>query len=319
MAELIQRDGTWDFDGERLRLVPGTGRNVHPLRTGLGEIAVPLEAIAGISLEPGRRRARLRLRLREGADPLDHTCSGRLADDATPYALAVESERTGTAEYLVDEVRTALLLERIPVDEPAGRWLLPGPSVPRVVSGGDGKVTFDGRVLRIEWGWACEESKKSAGTRVLPLRDVAAVEWSRARWESGWFRVRPVGPGVEVKPSHDPNCVTLWGLSERRETAEVALLAAAVTARLPHPRVGDGADAGASPGADAPMPPLLTKAGEPTAPAGPEGGAGGAGGKDGHDPDAVLRRLRELGELRSSGVLTEEEFTRAKRALLDRL
>ncbi|WP_194444312.1 DUF4429 domain-containing protein, partial [Streptomyces calidiresistens] len=270
MAELIQRDGTWDFDGERLRLVPGTGRNVHPLRTGLGEVAVPLEAIAGVSLEPGRRRARLRLRLREGADPLDHACSGRLSDDATPYALAVEPGRTGAAEYLVDEVRTALLLERIPVDEPSDRWLLPGPSVPRVVGGGDGKVTFDGRILRIEWGWACEESKKSAGTRVLPLRDVAGVEWSRARWESGWFRVRPVGPVVEVKPSHDPNCVTLWGLSERRETAEVALLAAAVTARLPHPRGGEAGEGGPPTGSDAPVPVPLTKAGEPPGGAGAE-------------------------------------------------
>ncbi|MQS06342.1 DUF4429 domain-containing protein [Streptomyces alkaliphilus] len=316
MAELIQRDGTWDFDGERLRLVPGTGRGVHPLRAGLGEIAVPLEAVAGISLEPGRRRARLRLRLREGADPLDHACSGRLADDATPYALAVEPGRTGAAEYLVDEVRTALVLESVAVDEAVDRWLLPGPSVPRVVSGGDGKVTFDGHTLRIEWGWACEESKKSAGTRMLPLRDVAAVEWSRARWESGWFRIRPVGPVVEVKPSHDPNCVTLWGLSERRETAEVALLAAAVTARLPHPRAGKDAGGGTSGGADGPAPVPLTK---PPVTPGSRARDGEVGGGTGHDPDAVLRRLRELGELRSSGVLTEEEFTRAKRALLDRL
>ncbi|MEO3809388.1 SHOCT domain-containing protein, partial [Sphaerisporangium sp. B11E5] len=39
----------------------------------------------------------------------------------------------------------------------------------------------------------------------------------------------------------------------------------------------------------------------------------------GDDPDALLRRLRELGELHREGVLTEEEFTTAKQALLRRL
>ena len=49
MAEITQRDGTWSFDGETLRLTPGHGRGVHPLRTSLGEVTVPLAAMAGIS------------------------------------------------------------------------------------------------------------------------------------------------------------------------------------------------------------------------------------------------------------------------------
>jgi hypothetical protein len=39
--------------------------------------------------------------------------------------------------------------------------------------------------------------------------------------------------------------------------------------------------------------------------------------EDGHD--ALLRRLRELGELRKEGVLTDEEFTLAKQAVLKRM
>ncbi|MYR60645.1 Tat pathway signal sequence domain protein, partial [Streptomyces sp. SID625] len=35
--------------------------------------------------------------------------------------------------------------------------------------------------------------------------------------------------------------------------------------------------------------------------------------------DALLRRLRELGELHRSGVLTEEEFALAKQAVLKRM
>ncbi|MEU3058486.1 SHOCT domain-containing protein, partial [Streptomyces griseus] len=50
-------------------------------------------------------------------------------------------------------------------------------------------------------------------------------------------------------------------------------------------------------------PPALAKAAEPAAPA--------AG-----DHDALLRRLRELGELHRAGVLTDEEFSTAKQAVL---
>ncbi len=50
MAEIIQRDGTWTFDGDTVRIVPGG--KAHPVRLALGEIAVPVRAVAGISFEP---------------------------------------------------------------------------------------------------------------------------------------------------------------------------------------------------------------------------------------------------------------------------
>ncbi|WP_461031065.1 DUF4429 domain-containing protein, partial [Streptomyces sparsus] len=178
----------------------------------------------------------LRLRLRPAADPLTQATGGLLPDAADPYTLEVGKDRSGTAEYLVDEVRNALLLDEVPVDEPADRYLLPGPRVPLTLNGSDGRAAFDGEQVRIEWGWGAEESKKSSGSRVLRLADLARVEWSKpGGWESGWVRFVPKGPAVSVKPSHDPNCVVLWGLREARETAESALLLAAVTARLPHP------------------------------------------------------------------------------------
>jgi hypothetical protein len=39
----------------------------------------------------------------------------------------------------------------------------------------------------------------------------------------------------------------------------------------------------------------------------------------GDDHDALLRRLRELGELHRDGVLTDDEFALAKQAVLHRL
>ncbi|GAB2805698.1 hypothetical protein GCM10027073_42890 [Streptomyces chlorus] len=65
MAEIIQKDGTWVFDGDTLRLTPGRDKNVGLLRRPLGELTVPLGAVAGISFEQGRKAGRLRLQLRE--------------------------------------------------------------------------------------------------------------------------------------------------------------------------------------------------------------------------------------------------------------
>lgn len=300
MAEITQKEGSWTFDGETLRLVPGRGRGVHQLRVEMGEVAIPLEALAGVSFESGKKRGRLRLRMREGVDPFTQGASD-LPDVANPYSLQVDNDRSGAAEYLADAVRNALVIEQIPVDTPSDRYLLPGPSVPRTLQGSDGKVHFDGDALRIEWDWGAEEVKKEAGPRTMLLSDLERVEWSRASWSTGFLRFVPKGGSyVPIKPSHDPHAVALWGLREQREIAQGALMVAAITARLPHP----GAPAAAEK-------PLLEKpavgAAEPA-----------SAPKAEPDHDGLLRRLRELGELRDAGVLTEEEFAQAKQSVLNR-
>jgi hypothetical protein len=90
--------------------------------------------------------------------------------------------------------------------------------------------------------------------------------------------------------------VELWGF---KKDPLMALVAAAVQVRLPHPS--------APPVADAPPTQHL-----PHAASAPEQPAEA-------DHDALLRRLRELGELHRSGVLTDEEFTLAKQAVLKRM
>lgn len=300
MAEIIQRAGTWSFDGQTVRIVPGTERHVHQLRKTLGEIAVPLQAVAGIAYEPGGRKGgRLRLRLRDGADPLSQVASGRLPDASDPYQLAVERDRTGVAEYMVEEVRTALLLEQIP-DTPCDRYLLPGPPVPLTAAGTDGTASFDGERIQIEWNWMAEQSKTSGGPRRFALQELESVDWTPALgWESGSLRFRPKGTHPTLKPQHDPNCLMLWGVRQARETGGSVVLAAAIVARLPHPLAADAPPAGAGP-QDAAPPGAL--------PAAPEEA----------DHDGLLRRLRELGELHTSGVLTDDEFRIAKKAILDR-
>ncbi|MGW4561189.1 DUF4429 domain-containing protein [Streptomyces sp. NPDC004561] len=290
MAEIIQKDGIWAFDGDALRLTPGRDRNVGLLRRELGELVVPLDALAGVSFEQGRRSGRLRLRLRDGADPLLQATGRRLADPDDPYQLTVESDRYGVAEYFADEVRNVLLLEGVSPDPVTG-FLLPGPSLPVSASAGDGTAGFDGERVRLEWNWKTEDAKAATGPRAIPLGDVVGVEWQPAAGlENGHLRFLVRDAPVTAPPKYDPNAVELWGF---RKDPLMALVAAAVQARLPHPA---SAEAQVRP--------------EPPAPA-------GARAEDGHD--ALLRRLRELGELHRDGVLTDEEFARAKQAVLKRL
>ncbi|MFG2360765.1 DUF4429 domain-containing protein [Streptomyces mirabilis] len=289
MAEIIQKDGTWTFDGDALRLTPGRDKNVSLLRRTLGELTVPLGALAGISFEQGKKSGRLRLRLRDGADPLLQATGGRLAEPNDPYQLSVESDRYGVAEYVVDEVRDALLLDRVPAD-PVDSYLLPGPSVPLSVSAGDGTASFDGERVRLEWNWKTEDSKSAAGARSLALTDLTTVEWHPAvGLENGYLRFTVRGAETKAPPKYDPNSVELWGF---KKDPLMALVAAAVQARLPHPTAS---------------PEAARATEQPTAIA-PE-----------DDHDALLRRLRELGDLHKSGILTDEEFATAKRAVLKRM
>ncbi|MFG3119430.1 DUF4429 domain-containing protein [Streptomyces sp. NPDC048197] len=311
MAELMVRDGTWSFDGEGIRIVPGSERGVHKLRQDLGELTVPLAALAGIAHEPGRKGGRLRLRLRDGADPLLQVTGGGLPDDANPYQLAVDAARVDVAEYFVDAVRQALLLEQVP-DGPCDRYLLPGPPVPLTASGIDGVATFDGERVRLEWRWNTSETKRQWGPQDYGLTDLEAVEWRPpVGLESGFLRFRPHDAKERLKPDHDPNSIELWGF--KKESGTTALLAAAVTARLPHP----SAPAAQALPAAAPAVPAVAAA-PPAAGPPPVALAAVPAATSADDHDALLRRLRELGELHRDGILTDEEFAATKAAVLRR-
>ncbi|MFH7596937.1 DUF4429 domain-containing protein [Streptomyces racemochromogenes] len=293
MAEIIQKDGTWTFDGDAVRIVPGRDKGVGLLRQQLGEVVVPLRAIGGISHEPGRKSGRLRLRLRDGADPLLQVTGGRLPESSDPYRLTVEAERVGVAEYFVDEVRNALLLEGVDPG-PSEAYLLPGPAVPITVAAGDGTAAFDGDRVVLDWNWTTEDAKASGGPREFRVADVRAVEWAPSKGlENGWLRFTLTGAPPAPAPKYDPCAVELFGF---KKDPLMALVAAAVAVRMPHPAApATAADAPAAlPLADAA--PAL--AGEPA------------------DHDTLLRRLRELGELHQSGVLTADEFSAAKAAIL---
>lgn len=290
MADVRTREGTWTFDDEVLRIVPARDRRVHKLRQTLGEREVPLAAIAGIAFEPSRKGGRLRLRLRDGADPFQHVVGGKLGDDADPYGLTVEREAAGAAGFLVDEVRHELRLHGVP-SAATDRFLLASPAVPLTATAGDGTASFDGRRVRIEWTEWAEEAKTGVGPQELPITAITGVEWVPIVGFTNGF-VRFLGGDSDLPPKRDPRCIT-WGML--REGGTMSLLAAAVVARLPHPH---GEDAAAEATA-------LESA--------------GSDATDGDEHDRVLRRIRELGELHRDGILDDEEFAAAKQALLRRL
>ncbi|MFD7556746.1 DUF4429 domain-containing protein [Streptomyces sp. NPDC059835] len=305
MAEIIQKDGTWTFDGDAVRIVPGRDKGVSLLRQTLGEVLVPLRALAGISYEPGRKTGRLRLRLRDGADPLLQVTGGRLPETSDPYRLTVESDRGGVAEYFVDEVRQALLLDQVDPG-PTASYLLPGPAVPITVGAGDGTAAFDGERVALEWNWTTEEAKRSGGPRALRIADLRSVEWSPSKGlENGWLRFTLAGAGQALAPKYDPHTVELFGF---KKDPLMALVAAAVAVRMPHPAAPRDTPQDTPQAAVAEIAPA-----EPRKSLDPAGAASPV-----EDHDALLRRLRELGELHQSGVLTAEEFTAAKQAVLRR-
>ncbi|MEU9037240.1 DUF4429 domain-containing protein [Streptomyces sp. NPDC048352] len=293
MAEIIQKDGTWTFDGDAVRIVPGRDKGVGLLRQHLGEVLVPLRAIAGISHEPGRKAGRLRLRLRDGADPLLQVTGGRLPEASDPYRLSVEPDRGGVAEYFVDEVRNALLLDQVDPG-PCDAYLLPGPPVPIAFGAGDGTASFDGDRVVLDWNWTTEEAKRSGGPREFRLADVRAVEWSPSKGlDNGWLRFTLAGATGTPAPKYDPCTVELFGF---KKDPLMALVAAAVAVRMPHPAAAAPGPAGALPLAES----SAALAGEPV------------------DHDTLLRRLREAGDLHQAGVLTADEFAAAKAAILGR-
>ncbi|WP_049562720.1 DUF4429 domain-containing protein [Nonomuraea sp. SBT364] len=281
MAEIAVPDGAWTFDGETVRIVPGSGREVHELRKTLGEVVIPLEAIAGATFEPSRKGGHLRLRLRRGADPLTDAVAGSLTAPADPYRLAIPKGRTGAAEYYADEIRDALAAWQTP-NGPSDDYLLPSPGVPITATAGDGTVAFDGERVRIEWTGFAGSAKEEAGPQEFALTDLVAVEWKpQSGMGYGTLRFRTKGEGPDKPPQKDTRCIS-WGV--QRFGGTTALVAAAVLARIPR--------------GPAELPPAPAPAGE---------------------VDVVLRHLSELGELHRSGVLTDEEFSTAKQALLRRL
>ncbi|MFE2436640.1 DUF4429 domain-containing protein, partial [Streptomyces sp. NPDC059409] len=149
----------WEFESDSVLIRYERGIRTPKLFQALGERRVPLEAIEGVTLTPGRRGSVvLRVEPRAGADPLIEAAAGQLKEGGDPYRLVLPAERATLAEYYADEL-AALLTESGKTE----RYLVAPPEAPLHFKAYDGKASFDGEAVSFRWSWTGASSAKWKG------------------------------------------------------------------------------------------------------------------------------------------------------------
>ncbi|WP_406164155.1 DUF4429 domain-containing protein [Streptomyces sp. NBC_00882] len=271
----------WEFESDSVLIRYERGIRTPKLFQALGERRIPLEAISGVTLTPGKRgTVVLHAEPRPGADPLMEAAAGQLKEGCDPYRLVLPGDKETLAEYYADELRTLLKED----DEPAERFLVPAPEVPLQFKAYDGKASFDGRTVHFRWFWTGASSAKwKAGDQSFPVSELTGVEWRSPEVFEGHLRLLRGEPGP-VQADQDPAAVGFGlGYGPVHESLPfAAAVLAAVRRRGP---------AAAVPAATAPR----------------------------RDPADIAERIRHLGELHQAGLVTDEEFSVKKAELLAEL
>ncbi|UUU34241.1 DUF4429 domain-containing protein [Streptomyces sp. CA-210063] len=275
----------WEFESDSVLIRFERGIRTPKLFAALGERRIPLEAIAGVTLAPGKRgTVVLRAVPRPGADPLMEAAADQLKESSDPYRLVLPAERETLAEYYADELRA-----RLTVSGPAERFLVAPPEVPLQFKAYDGKASFDGRSVSFRWFWTGASSAKwKAGDQTFPVSALSGVEWRSPEVFEGYLRLlRRDGSGEQAppQPDHDPAAV-VFGLGYGPVHESLPFAAAVLAAVRSAGPVGAGA-------------------------------LGGAGPR--RDPADIADRIRHLGELHEAGLVTDEEFSAKKAELLAEL
>lgn len=286
----------WEFESDSVLIRYERGIRTPKLFQALGERRVPLEAIAGVTLTPGRRgTVVLRVEPRAGADPLIEAAAGQLKESGDPYRLVLPAERETLAEYYADELRSLLT-----GSDRTERYLVAPPEAPLHFKAYDGKASFDGTAVSFRWSWTGASSAKwKAGDQSFPVADLGGVEWRSPEMFEGYLRLLPRDADASAVPAasaasaapvvpqadQDPAAV-VFGLGYG-PVHESLPFAAAVLAAVRER------------GAVAPVPVSVP------APR--------------RDPADIAERIRHLGELHQQGLVTDEEFSSKKAELLAEL
>ncbi|MEU3658697.1 DUF4429 domain-containing protein [Streptomyces sp. NPDC032940] len=271
----------WEFESDSVLIRYERGIRTPKLFQALGERRVPLEALAGVTLTPGKRgTVVLRAEPRPGADPLMEAAAGQLKEGCDPYRLVLPAERETLAEYYADELR-GMLGETGKTE----RYLVAAPEAPLHFKAYDGKASFDGTAVTFRWSWTGASSAKwKAGDQSFPVAALGGVEWRSPEAFEGYLRLLPrdasaVAPQVDQDPA-----AVVFGLGYG-PVHESLPFAAAVLAAV------------RTQGAGAPVPVPAPR----------------------RDPADIAERIRHLGELHQQGLVTDEEFSSKKAELLAEL
>ncbi|AOR34575.1 hypothetical protein BFF78_29150 [Streptomyces fodineus] len=273
----------WEFESDSVLIRYERGIRTPKLFQALGERRIPLSAVEGVTLSPGRRgTVVLRLLPRAGADPLLEAADGQLKEGSDPYRLVLPAERQTLAEYYADELKS-LLTEA--GSGPADRFLVPAPEAPLSFKAYDGKASFDGRAVQFRWSWTGASSAKwKAGDQRLAVADLSGVEWRSPEVFQGHLRLlrRADDSAAAVQPDQDPAAV-VFGLGYGPVHESLPFAAAVLAA-------------------------VRTRGPVPVVPA-----------PSRRDPADIAERIRHLGELHQAGLVTDEEFSSKKAELLAQL
>ncbi|MFF8275114.1 DUF4429 domain-containing protein [Streptomyces lateritius] len=273
---------TWEFESDAVVIRFERGIRTPKLFQTLRERRVPHEALASVTLAPGKRgTVVLRAVPRPGADPLMEAAAGQLKEGCDPYRLVLPAERETLAEYYGDELRPLLTAGA----EPADAFLVAAPEGPQSFKAYDGKASFDGRSeVTFHWSWSGASSEKwKAGDQTFSVRDLSGVEWRSPDVFDGYLRLLPrSGEPRPAQVDRDPAAV-VFGLGYGPVHQSLPFAASVLAAIR-----GAARTAGA----------LETER---------------------RGPVGVAERIRYLGELHRAGLVTDEEFTVKKAELLAEL
>ncbi|WP_367326297.1 DUF4429 domain-containing protein [Streptomyces sp. HUAS ZL42] len=274
----------WEFESDSVLIRYERGIRTPKLFQALGERRIPLTALEGVTLTPGKRgTVVLRAEPRPGADPLMEAAAGQLKDGCDPYRLVLPAERDTLAEYYADELRAQLSQSG-----PTERFLVDAPEVPVSFKAYDGKASFDGKTVRFRWFWTGASSAKwKAGDQSFAVSDLSGVEWRSPEVFEGHLRLlrRDANGGTQPAQADQDPAAVVFGLGYGPVHESLPFAAAVLTA------VRSRGASAAVPAAAAPR----------------------------RDPADIAERIRHLGELHQAGLVTDEEFSVKKAELLAEL
>ncbi|MEU7660222.1 DUF4429 domain-containing protein [Streptomyces lincolnensis] len=272
----------WEFESDSVLIRYERGIRTPKLFQALGERRIPLDALAGVTLTPGRRgTVVLRAEPRPGADPLMEAAADQLKESCDPYRLVLPADKETLAEYYADELRARLKQD----SGEAERFLVPAPEVPLQFKAYDGKASFDGRTVRFRWFWTGASSAKwKAGDQSFAVSELSGVEWRSPEVLEGYLRLLR-GESAPVQADQDPAAV-VFGLGYGPVHESLPFAAAVLAAVRDRSAVPAVSAAAASPR---------------------------------RDPADIAERIRHLGELHQAGLVTDEEFSVKKAELLAEL
>ncbi|MFI1866483.1 DUF4429 domain-containing protein [Streptomyces jumonjinensis] len=274
---------TWEFDADSVLIRFERGHRTPKLLQALRERRIPHEALASVTLSPGRRGTTvLRAVPRPGADPLMEAAAGQLKDECDPYRLVLSPEQRLLSEFYADELRAVLGED---ADQPAERYAVAVPDPPLTFKAYDGRASFDGKNVGFRWSRTGASSAKwKAGDQSFAVSELSGVEWRSPDAFDGYLRLLPrAEPARPAQVEKDPAAV-LFGL-RNGPVHESLPFAAAVLESVQRSRRA---------------PAMALRA-------------------VGRDPADIAERIRHLGELHQAGLVTDDEFSVKKAELLAEL